>query len=159
MPIRICFICLGNICRSPTAEAMMRRLLEEEGLTSEIEVDSAGTGAWHVGEPPDDRAKAAGRRRGLEVRGRARKVVVRDFESFDYMIAMDRSNQQDLHQLAPDGSSRRKVELLRNFDPRAPRDAEVPDPYYGAGDGFERVLDICEAACRGLLEHIRRHHP
>lgn len=158
MPVRICFVCLGNICRSPTAEAMMRRLLEEENLASEIEIDSAGTGAWHVGEPPDDRARAAGRRRGLVVRGRARKVVGRDFLAFDYMIAMDRSNRQDLHRLAPDDASRRKVQLLRNFDPGSSKDAEVPDPYYGAGDGFERVLDICEAACRGLLEHIRTHH-
>jgi protein-tyrosine phosphatase len=158
MPIRICFVCLGNICRSPTAEAAMRLLVHASDLAAEIEMDSAGTGAWHVGEPPDRRARAAAKRRGLELRGRARKVVLEDFERFEYVIAMDRSNLRDLHQLAPNDAAKRKVELLRNYDPEAPGDAEVPDPYYGGGDGFERVIDICEAACRGLLEHIRAHH-
>jgi protein-tyrosine phosphatase len=136
----------------------MRQLLEEMELTAHIEIDSAGTGAWHVGEPPDRRARAAGKRRGIDIRGRARKVVVKDFEYFHYMIAMDHSNRSDLHLLAPDEAARGKVELLRNFDPGSPCDAEVPDPYYGGGDGFERVLDICEAACRGLLQHIRDTH-
>lgn len=158
MPVRVCFVCLGNICRSPTAEATMRQLLEEAQLTTEIEIDSAGTGAWHVGEPPDRRARAAGKRRGIDIQGRARKVVVRDFQHFHYVIAMDCSNRSDLHQLAPDDDARNKVELLRNFDPDSPRDAEVPDPYYGGGDGFERVLDICEAGCRALLQHIRDNH-
>jgi len=158
MPVRICFVCLGNICRSPTAEAAMRRLVHAAELAAEIEIDSAGTGAWHVGEPPDTRARAAGKRRGLELRGRARKVVLEDFERFEYVIAMDRSNLNDLHQLAPNDDAKRKLELLRNYDPEAPRDAEVPDPYYGGGDGFERVIDICEAACRGLLQHIRDRH-
>lgn len=158
MPVRVCFVCLGNICRSPTAEATMRLLLEEARLSVDIEIDSAGTGAWHVGEPPDRRATAAAKRRGIDVRGRARKVVLKDFERFHYVIAMDRSNRSDLHLLAPSHEARSKVELLRNFDPSSPPDAEVPDPYYGSGDGFERVLDICEAACRGLLQHIRDNH-
>jgi protein-tyrosine phosphatase len=158
MSVRICFVCLGNICRSPTAEATMRFLLEEAQLAAHVEVDSAGTGAWHVGEPPDRRARDAGKRRGIRIHGRARKVVVEDFESFHYVIAMDRSNQSDLYLLAPDEAARAKVELLRNFDPASPRDAEVPDPYYGGGDGFERVLDICEAGCRGLLQYIRDTH-
>jgi protein-tyrosine phosphatase len=158
MPVRVCFVCLGNICRSPTAEAAMRRLIQEAQLTAKIEIDSAGTGAWHVGEPPDRRARAAGKRRGLDIRGRARKVVVEDFESFHYIVAMDRSNLDDLHLLAPSDDAQRKIALLRNYDPESPRDAEVPDPYYGAGDGFERVLDICEAGCRGLLDHIRSRH-
>lgn len=158
MPVRVCFVCLGNICRSPTAEAAMRRLIEEAKLVTEIEIDSAGTGAWHVGEPPDHRARATGKRRGLDVRGRARKVVLEDFERFDYVIAMDRSNRSDLHQLAPNDEAKRKIELLRNYDAESPRDAEVPDPYYGGGDGFERVINICEAGCRGLLVHIRDHH-
>ncbi len=136
----------------------MRYLVDEAGLSGEIEIDSAGTGAWHVGEPPDRRSRAAGKRRGLSLRGSARKVVVRDFVHFDYVVAMDRSNESELRMLAPDQAAESKIELLRNFDPGSPRDAEVPDPYYGGGDGFERVLDICEAACRGLLQHIRDRH-
>ncbi len=158
MPVRICFVCLGNICRSPTAEASMRLLVDQAGLSAEIEIDSAGTGAWHVGEPADRRARAAGTRRGLKLNGSARKVVARDFSHFDYVVAMDRSNEADLRRLAPDEAAEDKIELLRNFDRESPRDAEVPDPYYGGGDGFERVLDICEAGCRGLLEHIRERH-
>ncbi len=158
MSVRVCFVCLGNICRSPTAEAAMRRLIEEAKLATKIEIDSAGTGAWHVGEPPDHRARATGKRRGLDVRGRARKVVLEDFEHFDYLIAMDRSNRSDLHHLAPNDVAKRKIELLRNYDAESPRDAEVPDPYYGGDDGFERVIDICEAACRGLLVHVRDRH-
>jgi protein-tyrosine phosphatase len=158
MPVRVCFVCLGNICRSPTAEAAMRRLIQEAKLAMEIEIDSAGTGAWHVGEPPDHRARATGKRRGLDVRGRARKVVLEDFERFDYLIAMDRSNRSDLHRLAPNDEAKRKIELLRNYDAESPRDAEVPDPYYGGDDGFERVIDICEAGCRGLLVHVRDRH-
>jgi protein-tyrosine phosphatase len=158
MPVRICFVCLGNICRSPTAEAAMRRLLEEEHLSGEIEIDSAGTGDWHVGEPPDRRATAAGNRRGIELTGRARRVVPRDFVYFDYVVAMDRANHCDLLRLAPDEAGKAKVALLRNYDPDSPRDADVPDPYYGEGDGFETVLDICEAACRGLLQHLRENH-
>ena len=136
----------------------MRLLVDQAGLSAEIEIDSAGTGAWHVGEPPDRRARAAGNRRGLNLNGSARKVVARDFSHFDYVVAMDRSNEADLRRLAPDEAAEDKIELLRNFDRESPRDAEVPDPYYGGGDGFERVLDICEAGCRGLLEHIRERH-
>lgn len=136
----------------------MRKLLDEEQLAALVEIDSAGTGDWHVGEPPDHRARAAGKRRGIDVRGRARRVTTEDFEYFDYVIAMDQSNRSDLHRLARAADSRAKIELLRNFDPGSPPDADVPDPYYGDGDGFERVLDICEAACRGLLQHIREKH-
>lgn len=158
MPIRICFVCLGNICRSPTAEAAMRRLLESEQLTGHVQIDSAGTGDWHVGHPPDRRAAEAARRRGLDVRGRARRVTTEDFDHFDYLIAMDHSNLADLRELAPHEEAHRKIELFRNFDSHSPHNAEVPDPYYGEGDGFETVLDICEAASRGLLRHIRERH-
>lgn len=136
----------------------MRRLVEMAELMEEIEVDSAGTGDWHVGHPPDRRAQAAGRRRGLDLRGRARAVRAEDFEHFDYLIAMDAQNLEDLHRLAPHEQARRKIALLRSFDPSAPRDAEVPDPYYGDGDGFETVLDICESACVALLQHVRALH-
>jgi len=136
----------------------MRRLLEEEQLTTEVEIDSAGTGDWHVGEPPDHRARAAGQRRGIALEGRARRVVAKDFEFFDYVVAMDRSNLNDLLRLAPDDAGQAKVVLFRNYDPDSPRDADVPDPYYGEGDGFEAVIDVCEAACWGLLQHIRKNH-
>lgn len=158
MPIRICFVCLGNICRSPTAEATMRRLLDRAQLASAIEIDSAGTGDWHVGDPPDARARASAKRRGIELGGRARQVETSDFERFDYLIAMDRANRRDLLRMAPDDGAKAKVVLFRSYDPGSPRDADVPDPYYGEGDGFETVLDICEAAASGLLEHIREKH-
>jgi len=136
----------------------MLRLLEDEQLTASIEVDSAGTGDWHVGEPPDRRSATAGKRRGLNIRGRARQVTAEDFDHFDYLVAMDRSNLENLSRLAPSEHARAKVVLFRNFDPSSPRDADVPDPYYGEGDGFEKVLDICETACRGLLQHVRENH-
>ncbi len=136
----------------------MRRLLDAEGLADRISIDSAGTGAWHVGESPDGRARAAGSRHGLDVHGRARAFVASDFERFDYVLAMDRSNRSDLLRLARNDDERRKVRLFRNFDATGPREADVPDPYYGGEDGFDDVIDICEAACRGLLSYIRRHH-
>ncbi|NNE17657.1 MAG: low molecular weight phosphotyrosine protein phosphatase [Myxococcales bacterium] len=158
MLVRVCFVCLGNICRSPTAEATMRRLLELEQLTAQVDIDSAGTGGWHVGEPPDPRATASAKRRGIELAGRARTVETKDFGRFDYLIAMDRANQRDLLRIAPDDVAKAKIVLFRNYDPDSPRDADVPDPYYGEGDGFETVLDICEAASHGLLRHIRESH-
>ncbi|MGB5547033.1 MAG: low molecular weight protein-tyrosine-phosphatase [Polyangiales bacterium] len=158
MPVRVCFVCLGNICRSPTAEATMRQLLEREQLSTQVDVDSAGTGDWHVGEPPDARARAAAKRRGIKLGGRARAVVRKDFELFDYIVAMDGANQRDLRRIAPDDAARAKIVLFRNYDPGSPRDAALPDPYYGEGDGFEAVLDLCEAASRGLLQHIRENH-
>ena len=136
----------------------MRRLLEEEQLVTLIEIDSAGTSDWHIGDPPDRRATAAARRRGIELRGSARKVVSSDFQRFDYVIAMDRSNLHNLRRMAPSRTTPARIELFRNFDPGSPIDADVPDPYYGGGDGFETVLDICEAACRGLLQHILNNH-
>lgn len=158
MTIRVCFVCLGNICRSPTAEATMQQLLERANLDGEIEIDSAGTGEWHVGEPPDRRATASAKHRGIELTGRARRVELKDFERFDYLIAMDRANRRDLLRMAPDELAKAKVGLFRNYDPGSPRDADVPDPYYGEGDGFETVLDVCEAASRGLLRQIREDH-
>lgn len=136
----------------------MRQHVEREQLSDEIKIDSAGTGDWHVGEPPDRRAGASAKRRGIELAGRARRVETKDFERFDYLIAMDRANQRDLRRMAPDDAAKAKVVLFRNYDPDSPRDADVPDPYYGEGDGFETVLDICEAASRGLLQHIRENH-
>ena len=144
--MRILFVCMGNICRSPTAEGVMRRLIEDEGL--DIEVDSAGTGGWHAGEPPDERATVAAQRRGVTLEGAARQVKESDFRRFDLLVAMDRGNLRDLLDLAPDEEAREKVRLL------VP-DADVPDPYYGGDRGFETVLDMDESACRELLDELR----
>jgi protein-tyrosine phosphatase len=152
--LRLLFVCLGNICRSPTAEGVMRALVRDAGLDERIEVDSAGTGSWHVGEPPDAGAVSAARRRGIELEGAARQVWPRDFEEFDLILAMDDSNLRNLLRLAPDESARAKVRLLREFDPAARGDLEVPDPYYGGPEGFERVLDLVHAACVALLERL-----
>jgi protein-tyrosine phosphatase len=155
--MRILFVCMGNICRSPTAEGVMRSLLAREGLDGRIELDSAGTGGWHAGAPPDERATEAARKRQIALEGEARQVSPADFDRFDLVLAMDRENLRDLRALAPDGEARAKVRLLREFDPQAVAagDLDVPDPYYGAARGFEQVLDLVEAACRGLLDDLR----
>lgn len=135
----------------------MRHLVKEQGLEAAIEVDSAGTGSYHVGEAPDARARAAGRRRGVEISGHARQVARADFARFDYVLAMDEENLRNLERLAPQKSSAR-LALLRSFDPSSPAGASVPDPYYGGDQGFEEVIEQCLRACRGLLDHIRREH-
>jgi protein-tyrosine phosphatase len=154
---RILFVCMGNICRSPTAEGVLRRLVREEGLEHEFEIESAGTGSWHAGDPPDRRATAAAAARGVTLEGAARQVRPRDFEHFDLLLAMDRENLRELRTFSPDGDAAGKARLLREFDPAsagAP-DLDVPDPYYGGPDGFETVLDQVEAACKGLLDALR----
>jgi protein-tyrosine phosphatase len=156
--MRLLFVCLGNICRSPTAEGVMRELVGEAGLQDQIEIDSAGTGSWHVGSPPDRRATATARTRGIALRGAARTVALQDFYDFDLLLAMDRANRDDLRRLAPDEQTRAKVKLLREFDPAftgADADLDVPDPYYGGDNGFDEVLDLVQAACEGLLEQLR----
>jgi protein-tyrosine phosphatase len=155
--MRILFVCMGNICRSPTAEGVMRALVRDEGLDAAIELDSAGTGGWHAGEPPDERAVHAALQRDIVLDGAARQVTAADFERFDLVLAMDRENERDLVALAPDDEARAKVHLLREFDPEAVAvgDLDVPDPYFGGPRGFERVLDVVTAACRGLLAEVR----
>jgi protein-tyrosine phosphatase len=155
--MRILFVCMGNICRSPTAEGVMRGLLRAEGLERVVAIDSAGTGGWHAGDPPDSRAVAAARSRDIVVDGAARQVTDEDFERYDLLLAMDRENERDLLARAPDAQARAKVRLLREFDPvsAAAGDLDVPDPYYGGPHGFDRVLDLVEAACRGLLDEVR----
>lgn len=150
--MRVLFVCLGNICRSPTAEGVMRALLASNGYDGEVVVDSAGTGGWHVGNPPDERAIAAAAARGFELGGVARQVRIADFEEFDLIVAMDRSNRDDLLRLAPDAEAEAKVRLLREFGDGAPED--VPDPYYGDTDGFDEVLDIVERNCAALIEQV-----
>lgn len=155
--VRLLFVCLGNICRSPTAEAVMRDLLEREGLSGAVEVDSAGTGSWHVGHPPDERATAAAARRGIALGGAARQVTREDFETADLLLAMDARNVADLRALAPSPAAAEKVRALRSFDPDAVGTGEldVPDPYFGGEDGFGLVLTHVQAACLGLLAEVR----
>lgn len=148
---------MGNICRSPTAQGVFERLVQSQGLAERILIDSAGTHAYHIGNPPDKRSQAAAKNRGLDLSGqRARKVTVADIEEFDYVLAMDRTNLEDLHDLVA-ASQRERVRLFMTFAERWNVD-EVPDPYYGGDSGFERVLDMVEDAAVGLLDHIRRHH-
>jgi protein-tyrosine phosphatase len=156
--LRLCFVCLGNICRSPIGEGVMRHLLSEAGLAAVVEVDSAGTAGYHSGEPPDARARASGRRFGVEVGGRARQFKSSDFERFDYVLAMDRTNYEDLGDLAPDLLGRKKLHLLRSFDPASAAGASVPDPYYGDDEDFDDVVRICLVACEKLLEKLRQEH-
>jgi protein-tyrosine phosphatase len=156
--VRLLFVCLGNICRSPTAEGVMRALVQEAGMQDRIELDSAGTGGWHVGESPDARATEAAGRRGIVLEGAARKVRPRDFEEFDLILAMDASNLRDLQRIAPDDEAREKVRLLREWGragSQADGDLDVPDPYYGGPGGFDEVLDLVQAACTALLEQLR----
>lgn len=135
----------------------MRHLVVEQGLTSAIEVDSAGTAAYHTGEKPDRRSTAAALRRGVELVGRARQFRNQDWQHFDYVVAMDQANFDDLAAQAPK-PVHGKLSLLLQFDPASESGASVPDPYYGGEQGFDHVVDLCFAGCRGLLEHIRRQH-
>jgi protein-tyrosine phosphatase len=154
--MRVLFVCLGNICRSPTAEGVFRHHVREAGLEDRIHVDSAGTGGWHAGKPPDERATAAARRRGIALEGSARQVTPRDFDDHDLLLVADAENHAALRRIAPDEQARAKVRYLREFDPasRARGDLDVPDPYYGGADGFDHVLDLVEAASRGLLAEL-----
>jgi protein-tyrosine phosphatase len=153
--VGVLFVCLGNICRSPTAEGVFTRMAEDEGVRDRLDIDSAGTSGWHIGSPPDQRAQQAARKRGVELahlRGRA--VDRSDFERFDYILAMDRENHANLQALLPPGA-RASLHLFLDFA-SATSEREVPDPYYGGDKGFEHVLDLIEDASRGLLATIRR---
>ncbi len=155
--IRVLFVCMGNVCRSPTARGVFESLVQDAGLEHVIEVDSAGTYAGQVGKPPDQRAVEAAARRGYDLsRLRARRIDPVDFEQFDYVLAMDNDNLRDMQEVLPPGHED-KARLFMDFAP-ASAHREVPDPYYGGGGGFERVLDLVEEAARGLLTHIRAQH-
>jgi protein-tyrosine phosphatase len=152
-PIRICFVCLGNICRSPTAEGVMKQLVEDAGIADRFFIDSAGTGAYHIGEPADARSAAAAQRRGITLTSLARQFDASDFDDFDYIVAMDRRNLVHLQREARTPEGAKKLSLLRSYDDLA--DApDVPDPYFE--DNFDAVFDICRAGCEGLLAHIQR---
>jgi protein-tyrosine phosphatase len=154
---RVLFVCMGNICRSPAAEGVARQVAAERGLDGRVEIESAGTIDYHVGEPPDDRIRAVAATRGYEVNGRARQVTVEDFQSFDLLIAMDRDNLAHLRELRSelDGATgcRAELKLLSDFLPEGST-IDVPDPYYGGGRGFEDVLDMIERAVPRILDEL-----
>jgi low molecular weight protein-tyrosine phosphatase len=152
MAYRLCFVCMGNICRSPMADAVMRAMLAEAGLDGAVEVSSAGTGGWHVGERADERALAALTRAGYDATAhRARQFARAWFDENDLVLAVDRSTREALGRL---GGDEQKLRLLREFDPTAGPNLDVPDPYYGGRAGFDDVLAMVERACRGLLDHL-----
>jgi protein-tyrosine phosphatase len=153
---KVLFVCMGNICRSPTAEGVFRHKVEQNNLQEQISIDSAGTHAYHVGKPPDQRAQDAALKRDIDLsQQRARRVSADDFSEFDYIIAMDESNLDDLLSICPAGHEDR-LHLFLAFSDSENR--EVPDPYYGQGRGFEIVLNLVEDAAEGLLEHIRKNN-
>lgn len=149
----VLFVCLGNICRSPLAEGVFAHLVAGDGMADRFLVDSAGTGAWHVGELPDPRSREVASRNGITLPSRARQVRPADFHDFDVVVAMDRSNLSDLEELRRRHGGDARIVLMRDFDPD-PGDGQVPDPYYGGPDGFDRVFDMVVRSARGLLEHL-----
>ncbi|GMV07326.1 MAG: low molecular weight protein-tyrosine-phosphatase [Gemmatimonadota bacterium] len=153
-PTSVLFVCLGNICRSPLAEGVFAHLVSEAGLSADFAIDSAGTGAWHVGERPDPRSVAVAESHGVGLPGRARQVTPDDLRRFDVVVAMDRDNLAELERLSLASGGTARLHLLREFDPDADGD-EVPDPYYGGPSGFEKVYAMVHAACRGLLDELR----
>jgi protein-tyrosine phosphatase len=155
--VKVLFVCMGNICRSPTAEGVFAKLVYDAGLVDVIEIDSAGTHAYHVGEPPDARAQRSALHRGIDISLlRARRARSEDFEYFDYVLAMDEDNYQHLLQICP-VEHQEKLQLFLDYAPHLEY-REVPDPYYGGAKGFDTVLDMVEHAANGLLQHIRSRH-
>jgi protein-tyrosine phosphatase len=156
-PIRVLFVCLGNICRSPLAEAVFRHEVRERGVEGRFEIDSAGTSGYHDGAAPDRRSTETARGRGIELAGQSRRVTGEDLARFDYVIAMDAENEAELRALAARTGGGARVHRLREWDPEA-GDGDVPDPYYGGPRGFEDVHDIVERAASAFLDHLLREH-
>lgn len=152
--MRILVVCLGNICRSPTAEAALKEALAEAGLSDRVQVASAGTGDWHLGEPPDSRMTRAAAELGLTLDTTSCLITAQDFRDADLILVMDRQNLRDVLGLAPDEDARRKVRLYRDFDPE-PGDGQVPDPYYGGDAGFRLVVEMARRTARGVVDHVR----
>ena len=153
--VKVLFVCMGNICRSPTAHGVFLDLVKKEGLDDRIHVDSAGTHAYHVNEPPDPRAREAALKRGVDLQElRARKAIEQDFYEYDHILVMDESNYSHLESIAPEGH-KHKLTLFLDYAPHLGV-KEVPDPYYGGRNGFERVLDLIEAASEGLLKDLKK---
>ena len=160
MAYRVCFVCSGNICRSPTAEAVFRRRLADAGLDGEVEVDSAGLGDWHVGQDVDERSAAALRARGYPAWvHEAKQFRPADFAERDLVVALDAGHERALRAMAGTDADRAKIRMLRSYDPAAAADLDVPDPYFGGELGFEHVLDLVEAACAGLLAEVEARLP
>ena len=155
--VKVLFVCLGNICRSPTAEGVFRKLIEDEGYDTDIEIDSAGTHAYHVGESPDSRAQQTAQQRGIDISQlRGRRVVTEDADVFDYVLAMDHENYQNLLHIFPDREHKKIGLFMQYAQQRA--EEEVPDPYFGGASGFDRVLDMIEEASIGLLNNIKQQY-
>ncbi|MDH3327346.1 MAG: low molecular weight phosphotyrosine protein phosphatase [Gammaproteobacteria bacterium] len=155
--VKVLFVCMGNICRSPTAEGVFRHVVEEAGLSHLIEIDSAGTHAYHIGEQPDRRSQATALRRGFDLSAQqARKVIRQDFEEYTYVLAMDRDNYANLGAICSEDLAHKITLFLEHGENIS--ETEVPDPYYGGENGFEHVLDLIEDASKGLLLHIQTHH-
>lgn len=155
--LRVVFVCLGNICRSPLAENVFRHHVQQAGLAGRFVIDSAGTSSYHEGDAPDERTSAVARTRGIELKGRSRQITRHDLEEFDYVIVMDQDNQRVVQRLA-NTTDREHVHLLREFDREAHGDLAVPDPYYGGPNGFENVHDIVDRSTRALLSYLRERH-
>lgn len=152
--MKVLFVCMGNICRSPTAEAVFRQVIRQSGDHAWIHIDSAGTHAYHVGNPPDGRSQRTAQARGIQMDDlRARKVDFADFYQFDLVLAMDKQNYQDLMDMAPD-TEKHRIKMMMDFAPEHPQ-REVPDPYYGGAEGFEQVFDMLQQASEGLLSHLK----
>lgn len=152
---KICFVCLGNICRSPTAEGVFQHLVRKRGLDPYFEIDSAGTSAYHVGESANSKSQRTAKKYGIKLRSRARQLEVKDLDYYDLILAMDRENLSNIKQIS-NGSHEDKIGLLRNFDPK-PGNGEVPDPYYGGLNGFENVFQIVKRSSENLLNKLEAH--
>jgi len=152
-PTRILFVCLGNICRSPLAEAVFRHKVRERGVEDQFEIDSAGTSGYHNGAPPDARSSETARRRGVELAGQSRRLGAADLRRFDYVIAMDGENLHEIRALEAAAGGSARIHRLREWDPEA-SSADVPDPYYGGPGGFDDVHDIVDRSCQALLDHL-----
>lgn len=152
--VSVLFVCLGNICRSPSAEGVFRKVVEDAGLAGKIRIDSCGTGHWHVGKAPDTRAQAAAAKRGIDISGlKARQIEEADLAEFDYVVVMDRQNLADVQGIWEDTTGGTRPELFLSYGKSSHK--EVPDPYYGGEQGFETVLDLIQEASEGLLAHLR----
>ena len=151
----ICFVCLGNICRSPLAEGVFQHLINEQGLENQIITHSAGTGSWHVGASPDARMQATARNKGIQLTSRAQQIDAGDIRRFDLVLAMDRSNLESMEYLCSPEMAANKLRLFRSFDPEADGDLDVPDPYYGGDAGFEHVFQIVHQICPPILDYVK----
>jgi protein-tyrosine phosphatase len=152
-PYKILFVCLGNICRSPTAEGVFQHLVNERELQPYFYIDSAGTSAWHIGEPANSKSRQTASKHGIELNSRARKFEPADLEEYDLILAMDRENLQNIRQLDNQNRFSDKIQLMRDYDPQ-PGDDEVPDPYYGGMDGFQHVFEVVRRSCEALLDEL-----